>query len=142
MMGAGAGEMPADHPDIAQAESLLGGVDIEVLNSHAMSGNWSGDIDRGFVGKLVNISAQAMETIQSAPAGDQLDAATEMAVRFVADHLGGDQLTWFPDAEEILNPEYRVFILAAESEGEYLDSARLLITNPGEEMVFYGWVKF
>ncbi len=145
LMGAGPGEMPRDHPDIRQVESLLGGARIEILNSYMVTGNWSGDIDRGFVGRISSTDSVESNTpplLEAALPGDELPAPLRSAVRFLATHIGGDQADWFPGADEILTARYRVQALAVESQDAGVDSSRLLIIRPDDGMIYYGWVKF
>lgn len=138
----GEGTLSANHPDVVTVARLLGGANLELVQSYSISGNWSGDIDRGFVARVLNLDEQALTEIEFTQRGDQLSEYSTEAVRFVAGNIGGQNTSWFPPAEELLTADYLIREVDVQGDTTLIDSARLLFLRPRDQMVFYAWVKF
>ena len=137
----GPGEMESDHPDVQVVSSVLSGAEIVLLDSFAMSGSMTGDIDRGFAARVPGFNWGSLSE-EIAYRGDRLPEDLARVVRFNAENLGLGDLDWFPGADDILSENYFVYGLAMDVQGENVDSGRILLLRPADQMVFYSWVKF
>jgi hypothetical protein len=135
------GEMEADHPDIGMVASVLSGASLELTDSFQMSGNWSGDIDRGFAARVADFDWQSLSRV-NAYRGDQLPGNLASATEFAVNNLGQGRQSWFPSAAEIMTERYFVYGLNIEPGDHHADSAQMLFLRPEDGMVFYSWVKF
>lgn len=140
--GTGEGQIDEQHADFQLVQQLLDDARLELLDSYSSSGNWSGDVDRGFVATALEPGPRALNLFQIAERGDQLSGELAETVRFVADNLGNGQIAWFPTADEILTADYRVQAIAVNPRTGEIESPRLLILRPADLTVFYGWVAF
>lgn len=138
----GEGQIDEQHADFQLVQQLLDDARLELLDSYSSSGNWSGDVDRGFVAKALEPGPRALNLFQIAQRGDELSGELAATVRFVADNIGNGQVTWFPTADEILSPDYRVQPMSINPRTGEIESPRLLILRPADHMVFYAWVAF
>ena len=138
----GAGEMDPGHPDVGVVSSLLRGAEIELTDSYAVYGNLSGDIDRGFAARVSGFDWESLNREATFYRGDQLPAELAQVVQFNAEHLGGGSLSWYPAAEDTLSLRYFVAGLSLDLQEGYVDSGRIVLLRPQDQMVFYSWVKF
>jgi hypothetical protein len=137
----GPGEMQADHHDVALVASLLPGASLELTDSYQMSGNWSGDIDRGFAARVSNFDWQSLSQL-NAYRGDQLPESLAAATEFAVNNLGQGDQHWFPSAAEIMTERYFVYGLSMGPGAEQTDGGQMLFLRPEDAMLFYSWVKF
>ena len=136
------GPLNRDHPDVRNIRYLFGELEFELLDSYGVEGSWAGDIERGFVARVPGLAAQWNRQFPAAVSGDALSGELLNAVSFVTQNLGGGVLHWFPRAGEVRTPNYSVQLLTVDVTGNSIDSSRLLLFRPADEMLFYAWVKY
>lgn len=134
-------ELDADAADFRLVQSLFPGAEMAMLQSYNLSGSWTGDSGKGFSARLRGLDDMQLSALPGMVRGDGLSLELESATEFVSDSLGAGELDWFPRYEDILSSSYFVYPLAMDSEGGYVDSARLLFMRPEDGMLFYAWVK-
>jgi hypothetical protein len=132
----GESEIDEQHADFQLVQQLLDDARLELQESYNITGNWSGDVDRGFVASALEPGPRALNLFQIAERGDQLSGELAATVRFVADNIGNGQITWFPTADEILSADYRVQPMSINPRTGEIESPRLLILRPADQMVF------
>lgn len=133
--------MNSDDPEVIQVAQYLQLPSLILQESYAVTGNWSGDIERGFSASIDSQVAEELLNFPGISRGDQLDAQSAAAVRFVANSFG-ESVDWFPSSTQVSNQEFFVIPISIDADGEYIDSARLVLLDLANRLLFYAWVKF
>ena len=135
-------EVSASDADVIEIENYFPSSQLQLIDSYAVAGNWSGDIERSFSASLAGLSQPDIDLLPGVERGDQLSIENAAAVRFVAENIGDGELPWFPGLMQILTEYFYIAPLSVVADGEFIDSARLILINPANHMLYYAWLKF
>ncbi|NKB35265.1 MAG: hypothetical protein GKR91_19380 [Pseudomonadales bacterium] len=133
--------MDSDDPQITLVNRLLPQHEIEVLESFTMRGNWSGDVEKGFVAEI-DIDESFLEHWVEAQRGDRLTPARVDAVLFVTEWFGNGQLDWFPPAADFLSADFYYLPVKVNQGVDYIDDSKLVFINPSTNKLYFSWVVF
>lgn len=142
LSGSGEGTLPSDHADVRQVRSLFSSTQFEMLESYAVSGNWSGDIERGFKAHIEGVSIDELEQLSIVQRGDEFSPDYSVAADFVLENFGGADTNWVPAPESVKTSDYYLYPLSVEAQTQSIDSARLVLVSPANQLLYYFWLEF
>lgn len=115
--------------------------DAQIVHSHNPTGSWSGDYEKAFAIKLVDLDESEIVQRHGVSRGDELTATIRGAVEFVTDFTDDGRMPWFPKTDEILSKEYFVYPVRMVHQGTYPDAVHILFIRPADKMAFFAAVK-
>ncbi|MCG8414648.1 MAG: hypothetical protein MI746_10565 [Pseudomonadales bacterium] len=140
--GVGEGILEENHPEVQQVRDLMSPAQFTLLDSYAVTGNMSGDIERGFRASITGITSAELESNGAFQRGDSLAASVENAVDFVLENFGNEESNWVPGPESVKTSDFYLYPMSIDAQNQYIDSARLVIVSPVNQSLYYFWLKF
>jgi len=135
-------KVSASDADVIEIENYFPSSQLQLVDSYAVTGNWSGDIERSFSARLIGLNQSDINLLPGVERGDQLSTENAAAVRFIVSNLGSGELHWLPGLMQISTEDFYIAPLSVVADGEFIDSARLILINPANQMLYYVWLKF
>lgn len=115
--------------------------EVEIEHSYNPTGSWSGDYEKAFAIKLVQIEKPGIMQRHGVSRGDKLAPIIRDAVDFVTNFTDDGQVPWFPKRAQILSSEYYVYPVWMVHQGIYPDSVHIMFIRPADKRVFFVAVK-
>ena len=111
--------------------------DATIVHSYNPTGSWSGDYEKVFAIRFVDLDQTEIVQRDGVSRGDELSPVVLGAVEFVSDFTNDGQTPWFPSRARLLSKEYYVYPVRMVHQGTYPDSVDILFIRPADKMVFF-----
>ncbi len=142
LAGVGEGTLDENHTEVLQVRDLMSPAQFTLLDSYAVTGNMSGDIERGFRASITGITSADLDSNGAFQRGDSLAASLESAVDFVLENFGNEESNWVPGPESVKTRDFYLYPMSIDAQDQYVDSARLVMVSPANQSLYYFWLKF